>query len=50
MKSTFDSNGAAAALTVSRVGPQIWLWQNCGVAKTSTNGWWAARAPATDVR
>ena len=33
---------AATALIFSSVGPQVLVWQNFGVAKTSTNGSFAA--------
>ena len=40
---------AATGLSRSRVGPHCALVQNFGVAKTSTNGLWAASASATEV-
>ncbi len=38
------------ALTTSTTGPQVRLVQYFGVAKTTTNGFFAATASATDMR
>ena len=38
---------AATALIRSSVGPHCALWQNAGVANTSTNGSFAASASST---
>jgi len=40
---------AATGLSLSRVGPQVDVWQNFGVAKMRTNGFFAASASASDV-
>ena len=38
------------AETTSTVGPHVRVWQNCGVANATTNGFFAAIAWATEVR
>ena len=39
----------AIGLSLSSVGPQVADWQNFGVAKIRTNGFFAASASASDV-
>ena len=49
MNVTLSGEAAATALIRSSVGPHWALLQNAGVAKTSTNGFFAASASSTDV-
>jgi hypothetical protein len=40
---------AAIGLSLSRVGPHVAVWQNFGVAKIRTKGFFAASATASEV-
>ena len=45
-RTPFEAGCLRTAETTSTAGPHVRVWQNCGVAKVTTNGSFAASACA----